>query len=115
MFQITQEEFRSLNISQTHGGHRYLPFAFTENGVAMLSSVLNSKQAIKVNISIMRIFTKIRKFYEPETNLFDEVKTLKSASNELFKVIFERIEFIEDELAPRLPSNRKKIGIKTDT
>lgn len=115
MFQITQEEFRSLNTSQTHGGHRYLPFAFTENGVAMLSSVLNSKQAIKVNISIMRIFTKIRKFYEPETNLFDEVKTLKSASNELFKVIFERIDLIEDELAPRLPPNRKKIGIKTDS
>ncbi len=63
MFQLTPEEFENL-ISQiatsSWGGTRKLPYAFTEQGVAMLSSVLNSKQAIQVNIQIIRIFTKMR-------------------------------------------------------
>lgn len=60
MFQLTKEEFENLRFhfgTSSWGGLRYLPNAFTENGVAMLSSVLNSKRAIQVNIQIMRTFT----------------------------------------------------------
>jgi len=67
MFQITQDEWDSLRsqivISKNNrGGRRYLPFAFTEQGVSMLSSVLNSDHAIKVNINIMRTFVKLRRY-----------------------------------------------------
>jgi hypothetical protein len=65
MFQLTDEEWESLRFqigtsNETKGGRRYNPYVFTENGVAMLSSVLNSKRAVIVNIQIMRTFTKLR-------------------------------------------------------
>src|SRR3990167_8055506 len=63
MFQLTKEEFENLIsqfVTSSHGGTRKLPYAFTEQGVAMLSSVLNSKRAILVNIQIIRTFTKLR-------------------------------------------------------
>jgi hypothetical protein len=64
MFQLTQDEFSSLRsqivTSKGKGGRRYLPYAFTEQGVAMLSSVLRSKRAIQVNIAIMRVFVRLR-------------------------------------------------------
>jgi len=64
MFQLTDQEFSDLKsqivVSSWGGLRRAMPYAFTENGVAMLSSVLNSKQAIQVNIQIMRTFTKLR-------------------------------------------------------
>lgn len=59
----------------------------------------------------MRIFTKLRSFHALETNLSGEVKELKENSNKLFKVIFERLDSIEDDLIPKLPNQRKKIGI----
>jgi hypothetical protein len=84
-------------------GLRYKPFAFTEQGVAMLSSVLRSERAIQVNISIMRIFTKLRSFLllEKEAN-----------TNKMFKIVFERLDDHEESVTPRLPNNRRKIGIK---
>src|SRR5436190_15670356 len=65
MFQLTKEEWKSLRSQfatskDAKGGRRYMPYAFTEHGVLMLSSILNSKRAIKVNIQIMRIYTRIR-------------------------------------------------------
>ena len=60
--------------SSTYGGRRYLPYVFTENGVAMLSSVLSSDRAIEINISIMRIFTKLRSFHALESNITSELK-----------------------------------------
>ena len=63
MFQLTEEEFKNLisqNATSSWGGRRKLPFAFTEHGVLMLSSVLNSERAVGVNIQIMRIYTKMR-------------------------------------------------------
>jgi hypothetical protein len=65
MFQLSREEYDSLRFhfeTSKRGGRRYLPYAFTENGVAMLSSVLSSKIAIRVNIQIMRTFSKLREF-----------------------------------------------------
>jgi len=64
MFQLTKKEFENLRsqiVTSNWGGRRHLPYAFTEQGVAMLSSVLNSKRAIQVNIGIMRIFVNIRR------------------------------------------------------
>jgi len=117
MIQLTEIEEENLRCqfgisSSKYGGRRYLPFAFTENGVAMLSSVLNSERAIEVNISIMRIFTKLRSFHALESNLAIEFKDFKENTNKIFKVVFERLDSLEEDITPKLPVNRKKIGLK---
>lgn len=91
---------------------RTLPMLFTENGVAMLSSVLNSERAIQVNIAIMRTFTKLRSFLSMEDSLKEEVGELKKNTGKLFKIVFERLDGIEEDITPKLPANRKKIGLK---
>ncbi len=120
MLQLTVIEDESLRCQfgtskEGKGGRRYLPYAFTENGVAMLSSVLNSDRAIEMNISIMRIFTKLRSFHALESNLATELKNFKECVNGLFKVVFTRLDGIEDDLTPKLPEQRKKIGIKVES
>jgi len=87
------------------------PNLFTENGVAMLSSVLNSKTAIQINIAIMRTFTKLRGFLVMEPSLKEEVGNLKENTNQLFKIVFERLDDLEESL-PEHPKDRKKIGLK---
>ena len=91
---------------------KYTPFLFTENGVAMLSTVLNSKEAIQVNISIMRTFTKLRSFLSMDSSLKDEVGQFKKETNQLFKIVFERLDNMEELATPRISPHRKKIGIK---
>ncbi|MFI5391627.1 MAG: ORF6N domain-containing protein [Bacteriovoracales bacterium] len=91
---------------------RTMPYLFTENGVAMLSSVINSKQAIQINIAIMRIFTKLRSFLLLEKDLSNKVDRLEMGTNHLFKVVFERLDNIEDIVTPKLEPKRKKIGLK---
>ena len=79
MFQLSKSEFDNLKCQfgiSSWGGRRILPFVFTEYGVAMLSSVLNSKQAIKVNIEIMRTFGKIREFALTNKELFQKIREL---------------------------------------
>lgn len=93
---------------------KHVPYLFTENGVAMLSSVLQSKQAIQVNISIMRTFTKLRSFLAMESSLKEEVGQFKKNTNQLFKIVFERLDNLEDQITSKLPSNRKKIGLRLD-
>jgi hypothetical protein len=117
MVQLTENELENLRCqigisSSQYGGRRYLPFAFTENGVAMLSSVLNSERAIEMNISIMRIFTKLRSFHALESNLAIELKDFKENTNKIFKVVFERLDSLEEDITPKLPVHRKKIGLK---
>ena len=119
MFQLSEIEEESLRCqigisNELKGGRRYLPYAFTENGVAMLSSVLSSERAVEINISIMRIFTKLRSFHALESNLANELKDLKDTTNQLFKVVFERLDNLEDQITPKLPTNRKKIVLKPD-
>jgi hypothetical protein len=96
------------------GGRRYLPFVFTENGVAMLSSVLSSKTAIQINISIMRTFTKLRSFLAMENSINNRMENLEINSTKLFKRVFERLDKIDNSLAmaPILPKDRKKIGLE---
>ena len=117
MFQVTTEECENLRSqivtsSLIHGGRRYLPYVFTENGVAMLSSVLSSEKAIQINVSIMRIFTRLRSFLMLEKDLSDRVSKLEQGTNQMFKVVFERLDNYEELTAPRLPANRKKLGLK---
>ena len=81
MFELTKEEFTSLRSqiasSNKRGGMRYLPFAFTEQGVAMLSSVLNSESAIEINISIMRAFVTVRHYLSSINSTVKEIEELK--------------------------------------
>lgn len=116
MFQLTSDEFKLLKCQigtskEGRGGKHKLPYVFTENGVAMLSSVLNSEQAITVNIAIMRIFTKLRSFLLLEKNLSERIDKLEQGTNYLFKVVFERLDRIDDQLEPHLPEFRRKIGL----
>lgn len=80
MFELTENEFTNLRTkfsSSSYGGVRYMPFAFTEQGIPMLYSVLNSEKAIEINISIIRAFVTIRQFFYLMLNLKPELKKLK--------------------------------------
>jgi hypothetical protein len=117
MFQLNEEEYESLRsqigISKKgKGGRRYLPYVFTENGVAMLSSVLNSEKAILINVSIMRIFTRLRSFLILEKDLSERLTKLEQGTNKMFKVVFERLDNYEEMVTPKLPGNRKKVGLR---
>lgn len=116
MFQLTTPEFdylkRQIGTSKAgRGGKQKMPLVFTENGVAMLSSVLRSERAVLVNISIMRIFTKLRSFLMMEQDIEKRVDSLENGTNQLFKVVFERLDNLEQKL-PSHDSERKRIGLK---
>ncbi len=99
----------------TYWNHNWVsPLLFTEYGVAMLSSVLRSEQAIEVNISIIRTFTKLRKALVLEKEIMKQINELKSGTNKVFKIVFERMENLEDVVYPKLDTKRKKIGLKKD-
>ena len=93
------------------GGTRKLPLVFTENGVAMLSTVLNSKRAIQVNIQIMRTFTKIRKMLASNAQLARKLKALEKKYDEQFAVVFEAIYKLMDTSEKK---TNKKIGFKRE-
>jgi hypothetical protein len=117
MFEMSKEELENWRFqfgtsNRIKMGLRVQPFVFTELGVAMLSSVLHSEQAISINISIMRIFAKLRSFLLLEQELKSELANLKKGTSGMFKVIFERMDSLEDMITPKLASNRKKIGLK---
>jgi ORF6N domain-containing protein len=116
MFRLTKEEAEALRsqfvTSKTgRGGRRYLPYAFTEQGVAMLSSVLKSDRAIDVNIAIMRAFVKLRQMLETNEALnrkFAAVIRKLSTHDKYFTVIFDELKRLSE---PSTPS-RKQIGFK---
>ena len=84
--------------SSFHGGDRYLPFAFTEQGIAMLSSVLRSEKAIQVNISIMRAFVKMRRFIDGYKDLSDKIIELEDKFDKQFAIVFNLLkQFIKEE------------------
>jgi hypothetical protein len=88
-----------------------LPLVFTEGGVAMLPSILMSDEAARVNISIIRTFIRLRSFLAMENSLAEKVSKLEQGTNKLFKVVFERLDNLE-ETTPSLKPNRKKIGFR---
>ena len=116
MFQIDGLEAENLRCQvgissfNSYGGRRYTPFAFTELGIAMLSSVLRSEQAVQVNISIMRTLFKLREMIKSENNADAKIEELAKNSNELFKIVFERMDRIEKN-TPLLSPHRRKIGV----
>jgi hypothetical protein len=97
---------------------RFLPFVFTENGVAMLSGILNSERAISVNISIMRIFTKMRAILLNDEVLSKRMHEFEIGTNKIFRLVFERLDAVDEEILdlkkdkPMLPAKRKKIGLR---
>lgn len=105
MFQLNDVETKNLrfqNGTSKHGGRRYNPYAFTEQGVAMLSSVLNSKKAINVNIEIMRAFVELRRMIESNKELLVRIEKLENKYDAQFKIVFEAIkELMREEDKPK--------------
>ncbi len=111
MFQLSKEEYDELLRCQfgtlKRGQHsKYLPYAFTENGVAMLSSVLNSKRAIQVNIQIMRTFTKIRGMLATHKELKQKIEEMEKKYDYQFKIVFDTIK----QLIEPPQKSKKRIG-----
>ena len=109
MFELTKKEYDTLRSqfgTSSWGGSRYLPMAFTEQGVAMLSGILNSRRAIQVNIQIMRTFTKLRYMISEHTELKQVVDELKQQTDEKFEVVFT----VLDKLLADDEQSKKKIG-----
>ncbi len=105
MFQLTKQEFsdlRSQFVTSSWGGRRYPPYAFTEQGVAMLSSVLRSDRAVQANIEIMRAFVSLRKLLSSNAELARKLAMLEGKYDAQFKVVFDAIR----ELMK--PSDKKK-------
>jgi hypothetical protein len=115
MFQLTKEEYDGLRsqivTSNGRGGRRYRPFAFTEQGVAMLSSILNSPRAIQVNIEIMRTFVRLRRLLETNAELARRLNDLEQKYDAQFGVIFDTIRQL---MAPPDPP-RRRLGFPTLT
>ena len=114
MFQLTATEVTELNLSQIvigsqkHRNPRLRPYAFTEQGVAMLSTVLRSKRAITVNIEIMRAFVKLRQLLASNTELARRLDELESKYDKHFKIVFDAIRQLMTTPARR----RKEIGFR---
>ena len=94
MFQLSKEELENLKsqiVTSSWGGARIAPYAFTEQGVAMLSSVLNSDRAVHVNIEIMRAFVKLRQMLSSNAELARKLESLEKKYDAQFKVVFDAI------------------------
>jgi hypothetical protein len=113
MFQLTAEEAKRLifqfGISKSRGGRRHMPYAFTEQGVAMLSSVLNSERAVKVNIAIMRAFVNMRRMLETNRELARKFSELERRVGKHDEEIAAIIEAIRQLMAPA-EKPRREIG-----
>ena len=118
MFQLTEPEWeilRSQFVTSSWGGSRYLPSAFTEQGVAMLSGVLNSEKAIEVNIAIIRTFVMIRQYALSNKELLIKLNKLESKYDRQFKDVAEAINYmLEKDNRDIIQKGRKRIGYKTD-
>ena len=112
MFQLSKEEFDNLRYqtgTSSYGGRRYLPYAFTEQGVAMLSSVLKSQKAIEVNIAIMRTFIKIRKYAVNYKDLADKLLE----HDKQFSDVYEALDYLISKDKQEIEENqRERIGFK---
>jgi phage regulator Rha-like protein len=114
MFQLNQDEFHILKSqfvipSSGWGGRRTPPYAFTEQGVAMLSSVLRSKRAMQVNVEIMRAFVRLRKMLGSHADLARKLAALEKKYDTQFKVVFDAIRQL---MTPPEPKKRR-IGFRT--
>ena len=110
MFQLSEaelENLRSQSVISSWGGRRYLPYAFTEHGVAMLSSILNSDRAILVNVAIMRTFVKLREIMSTRKDLARQIDALEgkyAKHDQQIQIIFDAIRKL---LQPAVPPKRR--------
>ena len=112
MFQLTKEEFDILRFhfgTSNRGGRRYCPYVFTKQGVAMLSSVLRSKKAVEVNIAIMRIFVKIRKFVSTYEGLARKIAEIEKKYDKKIIKIFKILDYLMEEDDDK---DKREIGFK---
>ena len=114
MFELTSTEWENLRTqfaTSSWGGKRYLPFAFTEQGIAMLSSVLHSDVAIEINISIMRAFVHMRQWAHSHEELAKQLREMEKQFNQKFVDIEQVMTYLmhKDQKKER-QSNRQKIG-----
>ncbi|MBN1590626.1 MAG: ORF6N domain-containing protein [Pirellulales bacterium] len=111
MFQLDQKEFEDLRChfgtSSSWGGRRYPPYAFTEQGVAMLSSVLRSPRAIAVNVEIMRAFVRLRQMLATHADLARKLDALEKKYDTQFKIVFDAIRQL---MAPSKNQSQRRIG-----
>jgi phage regulator Rha-like protein len=106
-FTLSVEEIENLRYhfgTSSWGGRRYPPYAFTEQGVAMLSSVLHSKRAVQVNIEIMRTFVHLREILATHKNLARKLDELEKKYDQQFRVVFEAIRQM---VTPPIPQKRR--------
>lgn len=114
MFELSESEFRVLRsqfVTSKRGGTRYLPFAFTEQGVAMLSSVLNSPEAIDVNIQIIRTFVVMRQHALSHKELSEKLKELEMKQDDICEVINY---LLNKEQLQQQQAQRKTIGFTSE-
>ena len=115
MFTLTKEELTTLKShfgTSSWGGTRKLPLVFTEQGIAMLSGLLNSQKAIQVNIAIMRTFTKLRQMYVGDIemrHLIAKIESTQEKHGEAINILFKAIEEL---MSPPEPPNTKRIGFR---
>jgi hypothetical protein len=111
MFQLNAEEFANLKsrfvISSWGGSRRAAPYAFTEQGVAMVSSVLRSRRAVLVNVEIMRTFVRLRQMLSANTELAHKLAALEKKYDARFKLVFDAIREL---MSPPEPKNKRSIG-----
>jgi phage regulator Rha-like protein len=116
MFQLTKKEYESLRLQTAilkRGQHaKYLPYVFTEPGVAMLSSVLNSKRAIQVNIQIIKTFTRLRQLIATNQEFREKIEQMEKKYDEQFRVVFDIMKklLVEEEK----PKRRIGFGVRED-
>ncbi len=116
MFELTEQEYASLRSqfgTSSWGGSRYVPMAFAEHGILMLSSVLNSKKAMQVNIQIMRIFAKVRQMFTDNLSVKLEIKEIKKKLSNQDKNIELVFSYLDELLEKQEnPPKRNTIGFK---
>jgi hypothetical protein len=117
MFELTEEEFKILRsqfVTSSWGGARYRPNAFTEQGVAMLASILNSDRAININIKIIQVFTRIRQMLIDNTELRLAIEKIEKKTEHNTKNIEIVFQYLDELLKKKdNPTPRKLIGFKT--
>ena len=115
MFQLNFQEVRRLrsqSVTLKRGQHiKYRPYAFTEHGILMLSSVLNSERAVQVNIEIMRTFVRLRELIISNKELAKRLDELEKKYDSQFKVVFDAIRELMTPIAP--PPKPRRIGFRT--
>ncbi|HCY42145.1 MAG TPA: DNA-binding protein [Prolixibacteraceae bacterium] len=119
MFELTKLEYDTLrcnfSTSNNRGGIRYMPYAFTEQGVAMLSGILNSDKAIETNIAIMRAFVFVRQYALTHKDLTEKLQVLENKYDKQFNDVYEAINFLlQKDNQETEQKQRKRIGYKND-